>query len=124
MQPMDSCRSRLWRRIRRTGAADNKSPAQPTGRGESNMNQATTILEVEQKDEMFILKPVTDLHDFDEMEIEGAVNELLERMDHSGMTDVFLDLRRTDLLLSQAPRLAVELWKRVRRHGGMAIGLL
>ena len=125
MQPTDSCRSRLWRRIRRTGVADHKSPAQPAGCGELNMNQATTILEIEQKDEMFILKPVTDLHDLDELEIEGAVNELMERMDHSGATDVFLDIHSTDVLHSQAPRLAVELWKQVRSHGGsMAIGLI
>jgi hypothetical protein len=89
------------------------------------MNQATAILEIEQKDEMLILKPMTDLRDLNESEIEGAVNELLERMDHSVVTDVFLDLHRTDVLHSQAPRLAVELWKRVRRHGGgMAIGLI
>ena len=89
------------------------------------MNQATTILEIEQKDEMFILKPVTDLHDLGELELEGAVNELLERVDHSGLTDVFLDIHHTDVLHSQSPRLAVELWKRVRGHGGsMAIGLL
>jgi hypothetical protein len=89
------------------------------------MNQATTILDVEQKDEMLILKPVTDLRDLNELEIEGAVNELLERMDHSVVTDVFLDLHRTDVLHSQAPRLAAELWKGVRSHGGsMAIGLI
>jgi len=89
------------------------------------MNQATAILEIEKKDEILILKPVTDLHDLSELELEGAVYELLDRMDHSVVTDVFLDLRRTDVLHSQAPRLAVELWKRVRRHGGgMAIGLI
>ena len=89
------------------------------------MNQATAILEIQKKGEMLILKPVLGLHDLDEMEIEEAVNELLERMDHSGVTDVFLDLHRTDVLHSQAPRLAVELWDQVRSHGGsMAIGLI
>jgi hypothetical protein len=89
------------------------------------MNQATAILEIEQKDEMLILKPVTDLRNLNELGIEGAVNELLERMDHSVVTDVFLDLHRRDVLHSQAPRLAVELWNQVRRHGGgMAIGLI
>ena len=89
------------------------------------MNQATAILEIELKDEMLILKPVTDLHDLGELELEGAVNELLERMDHSAVMDVFLDLHRTDLVDSHAPQLAVESWKRVRRHGGgMAIGLI
>jgi anti-anti-sigma regulatory factor len=89
------------------------------------MNQATAILEIEQRGDMLILKPEIDLEDLDELEVEDAVNELLERMDHSGMTDVFLDLHGTDVLRSQAPRLAVELWKRVRRHGGgMAIGLI
>jgi hypothetical protein len=88
------------------------------------MNQATTILEIEQRNEVLILKPVTDLHDLGELELEGAVNELLERMDHSMVSDVFLDLHGTDVLHSQSPRLAVELWKRVRGHGGsMAIGL-
>jgi len=89
------------------------------------MNQATTFLEIEQKDEMLILKPVTSLHDFGELELEGAENELLERMDHSEVKDVFLDLHGTDVLHSQSPRLAVELWNRVRSHGGsMAIGLM
>ena len=89
------------------------------------MNQATAFLEIEQNDEMLILKPVTDLHDLGEWELKGAENELLERMDHSGLTDVFLDIHGTDVLHSQAPRLAVELWKQVRRHGGgMAIGLV
>jgi len=88
------------------------------------MNQATAILEIEQKDEMLILKPVIDFHDLGEFELEGAAIELLERMDHSGLTDVFLDLHHTDVLHSQSPRLVVELWKRVRRHGGMAIGLI
>jgi hypothetical protein len=88
------------------------------------MNQATAILEIEQKDEMLILKPVTDLRELDELELEGAVNELLERMGHSGATDVFLNLHGTDVPHSQGPRLAVELWKQVRSHGGsMAIGL-
>ena len=89
------------------------------------MNPTVAILEIEQKGEMLMVKPVTDLRDLNELEIEGAVIELLERMDHSVVTDVFLDLHRTDVLHSQAPRLAVELWKRVRRHGGgMAIGLI
>lgn len=89
------------------------------------MNQATVILEIELKGEMLILKPVIELHDLDELEIEGAVDELLERMDRSGVADVFLDLRGTDVLHSQAPRLAVELWKGVRSHGGsMAICLI
>jgi hypothetical protein len=89
------------------------------------MNQATAILDIEQKDEMLILKPVTDLHDLDDLELEGAANELLERMDHSMVTDVFLDIHDTDVLHSQSPRLAVELWKRVRSHGGsMAIDLI
>ena len=89
------------------------------------MNQATGILEIEQEGEMLILKPVIELRDLDEMEIEEAVDELLERMDHSGVTDVFLDLHRTDVLHSQASQLAVELWEQVRRHGGsMAICLI
>ena len=89
------------------------------------MNQATAILEMEQKGKMLILKPVLELYDLDEAEIEGAADELLQHMDDSGVTDVFLDLHDTDALCSEAPRLAVELWKRVRRHGGsMAIGLI
>jgi hypothetical protein len=88
------------------------------------MSQATAILEIEQKSEMLILKPVIELHDLDEWEMEEAVDELLERMDHSAVTDVFLDLHGTDVPHSQAPRLAVRMWKRVRSHGGsMAIGL-
>jgi anti-anti-sigma regulatory factor len=88
------------------------------------MNQATAILEIEQKGEMLILKPVVEFDDLDELEIEEAVDELLEHMDHSGVTDVFLDLYGTDVSHSQAPRLAVKLWKRVQSHGGsMAIGL-
>ena len=89
------------------------------------MHLATAILEIEQEGEMLILKPLFDLHDFDDSEIDGTVDELLEHMDHSGITDVFLDLHGTDVLHSQAPRLAVELWKRVQSHGGsMAIGLI
>jgi hypothetical protein len=89
------------------------------------MNQAIAILEIEQTGEMLILKPVIELHDLDELEIDGAVGEVVERMDHSGVTDVFLDLHPTDVLHSDAPRLAVELWNRVRNHGGsMAIGLI
>jgi hypothetical protein len=87
------------------------------------MNQATAILEIEQEGELLIVKPVIGLHDLDELALEGAANELLERMDHSGLTDVFLDIHGTDVLHSQAPRLALELWQRVRIHGGsMAIG--
>jgi hypothetical protein len=89
------------------------------------MNQATAILEIEQNGEMLVVRPATDLHDLGELELEGAANELLERMDHSGLVDVFLDIQGTDVLHSQAPRLAVELWKLVRSHGGsMAIGLI
>jgi anti-anti-sigma regulatory factor len=89
------------------------------------MNQATAILEIEDMGELLVLKPVIDLHDLDEFEIEGAVDELLEHMDYSGVTNVFLDLHGTDVLDSQTPRLAVELWKRVQNHGGsMAIGLI
>ena len=89
------------------------------------MNQTIAILEIEQKGEMLIVKPVIETHDLDELEIEGAVDELLERMDQSGVMDVFLDLHPTDVLHSNAPRLAVELWKRVLNHGGgMAIGLI
>ena len=88
------------------------------------MNQATAIFEIEQMGEMLVLEPVIELHALDELEIEEAVDDLLERMDHSGMTDVFLDLRGIDVS-SQTPRLAVELWRRVRSHGGnMAIGLI
>ena len=78
------------------------------------MNQATAILEMEQKGKMLILKPVLELYDLDEAEIEGAADELLQHMDDSGVTDVFLDLHDTDVLCSEAPRLAVELWKRVQ----------
>jgi len=101
-------------------------PAQPTGDGGSATNQTTAILEIEQEGEILILKLVVDdLHDLDEWEIDGAVNELLEQMNHSGITDVFLDLYGTDVVHSQALRLAVELWKRVRSHGGsMGIGLI
>jgi hypothetical protein len=89
------------------------------------MNQATAILEIEQKDDMLILKPVIELHELDESEIDGAADELLQHMDDSGVTDVFLDLQDTDVRHSHAPRLAVELWERVRNHGGsMAIGLI
>jgi len=89
------------------------------------MNLATAILEMEQDGEMLILKPQNELHDLDQMEIEEAVDELLERMDDSGVTDVLLDLDGIDVLRSQAPRLAVELWERVRSHGGsMAICLI
>ena len=88
------------------------------------MNQATGFLEIEQAGELLIVKPVTDLPYLDELALEGAANELLERMDHSGLTDLFLDLHGIGVH-SHAPRLAVELWKRVRRHGGeMAIGLI
>ena len=88
------------------------------------MNQATAIFEIEQMGEILVLEPVIDLRALDELEIEEAVDDLLERMDHSGVTDVFLDLRGIDVS-SQAPRLAVELWRRVRSHGGnMAIGLI
>jgi anti-anti-sigma regulatory factor len=94
-------------------------------RGESAMNQATTILEIGQENEMLVLEPIVELYDLDELELEGAVHELLERMDHSGVMDVFLDLHRTDVLDSQALRLAVELWKQVRSHGGsLAICLI
>ena len=82
------------------------------------MYQATAILEIEQEGDMLILNPGIELHDLDEMEIEEAVDELLERMNHSGMTNVILDLGGIDVLHSQAPRLAVELWKRVRSQGG------
>ena len=89
------------------------------------MNQATAILEIEQIGEILVLKPVVELHDLGELEIEGAVDELMEHMDHSGVTGVFLDLHGTDVPHSQAPRLAVELWKLVRSHGGsIAIGLI
>ena len=33
---------------------------------------ATAILEIEQEGEMLILKPAIELHDLDELEIEGA----------------------------------------------------
>ena len=89
------------------------------------MTQATAILEIEQMGEMLVAKPVIELHDQDEMEIEGAADELLERMDHSGVTDVFLNLHGSDVLHSEAARIAVELWNRVRSHGGsMVIGLV
>jgi hypothetical protein len=89
------------------------------------MNQATTILDIEQQGELLIVKPVLGLHDLDESALEGAAHELLERLDHSGATDVFLDLHGTEVLHSQAPQLAVELWRRVQSHGGsMAIGLI
>jgi 6-pyruvoyl-tetrahydropterin synthase len=82
-------------------------------------------LEIALEGEMLVLNPLVALHDLDELELEGAVNELLERMDHSLVTDVLVDLHRTDVLHSHAPRLAVELWKRVRSHGGsVAIGLI
>ena len=88
------------------------------------MNQATTILDIEQQGELLIVKPVLGLHDLDETALEGAAHDLLERLDHSGATDVFLDLHGTDVLRSQAPQLAVELWEQVRSHGGsMEIGL-
>jgi anti-anti-sigma regulatory factor len=99
-----------------------ESPAEPAGRGGSAMNLTTAILEIKQKGEILVLKPTMDLHALDEFELDGAVHELAERMDESGLTDVFLDLDGTDVLHSQAPQLAVELWKRVRRLGGsMAI---
>ena len=89
------------------------------------MNQATAILEIEQMGEMFMLKPVIELDDLDQGELEEAVDELLERINHSGVTDAFLDLPRTNALHLQPTRLVVELWKRVRNHGGsMATGLV
>ena len=89
------------------------------------MNPATAILGIDQKGQILVVKPVIILHDLDELELEGAANELIERMEHSGLTDVFLDLHGVDVLRSQAPCLAVELWKRVQSHGGgMVIGLI
>ena len=89
------------------------------------MNQAKAILEIEQVGEMLVLGPVIGLHALDGLEMEGAVGDLLERMDHSGVTDVFLDLRGSEVVRSFAPRLAVELWRGVRSQGGsMAIGLI
>ena len=88
------------------------------------MNPATAILEIDQTGQILVVKPVIGVHDLDELELEGVVVELLERMEHSEIADVFLDLHRTDVLHSEASRLAVELWKRVQNHGGsMAIGL-
>ena len=60
------------------------------------MNQATTILDIEQQGELLIVKPVLGLHDLDESALEGTAHELLERLDHSGATEVFLDLHGTD----------------------------
>ena len=85
------------------------------------MYPATGILEIEQQGELLIVKPVSGLYDLDELAMEGAVNDLSERMDHCGLTDVFLDIHGTDVLHSQAPRLAVELWQRVRSHGGSMV---
>ena len=89
------------------------------------MNSATAILEIDQKGQILVVKPVIDVHDLDELELAGAANELLERMDQAEVMDVFLDLYLTDVRHSQVPRLAVELWKQVQSHGGsMAIGLI
>jgi hypothetical protein len=89
------------------------------------MNQATAILEIEQVGQMLILMPVMELHDMDELEMEAAAHELLEQMESSGVTDVFLDLHKINVRRSQASRLAAELWKCVRSQGGsMAIGLI
>jgi anti-anti-sigma regulatory factor len=89
------------------------------------MNLVTAILEIEQKGELLILKPVKELHDLDELEIEEAKYELSERMGHSGVSDVYLDLHGVDVLGSHAPLLAMELLKKVRTNGGsMAIGLI
>jgi hypothetical protein len=89
------------------------------------MSQAMAILEIEQEGTMLILKPATELHDLDDLDRAEAVDGLLEHMDHSGVTDVFLNLHGIDLLHSEAPGLAVDLWKRVRSHGGsLAIGLI
>jgi len=121
---VDPYHSGVRHRNESSHAADHQSPAQPLGDGGSAMNQATAILEIEQKGEMLVVKPVIDLHDLDELESEKAVDELLEHMDHSRVTDVFLDLHGTAVPYSQAPRFAAKLWKRVRSHGGsMAIGL-
>ena len=56
------------------------------------MNLVTAILEIEQEGEMLILKPAIELHDLDELKIEGAAHELLEHIETSGVADVFLDL--------------------------------
>jgi len=89
------------------------------------MNVTTAILEIEQEGEMLILKPATELHDLDELEIEGAAQELLEHIERSGIADVFLDLHKTHFIRSQAARLAIQLWKCVRSQGGsLAIGLI
>jgi virulence-associated protein VagC len=48
------------------------------------MNLTTAILEIVQQGEMLVLKPVGELHDLDELELEGAAHELLERMDIRG----------------------------------------
>jgi anti-anti-sigma regulatory factor len=89
------------------------------------MNVTTAILEIEQEGEMFILKPVMELHDLDELEMDEAAHELLEHMENSGVADVFLDLHNTHFARSQATQLAFEFCKCVRSQGGsLAIGLI
>jgi hypothetical protein len=54
--------------------------------------------------------------------IEEAAAELIELMEHGGAKDIVLDLHAMADAPWQASRLSVELWKRVRDHGGnMAI---
>jgi predicted AAA+ superfamily ATPase len=85
------------------------------------MSLATAILESEREGEVLILKPAADLHDLEEWQIEEAAGELLELMGRTDAKDVVLDLHGTDPF--QAPRLAAELWQRVRgRVGSLAIG--
>ena len=79
---------------------------------------AEGLYEIERRDDTIVVTPFADLRELDFDYIEAAAVKTLARLSGSGAKNLVLDFRNTDYYGSSALGLFVNLWKRVKKHGG------
>ena len=79
---------------------------------------ANGLYEIERSGDTIIVTPFVDLREFDFDHVEAAAEETLQQLSSSGAKNLVLDFRNTDYYGSSALSFFVNLWKRVKKHGG------
>jgi hypothetical protein len=78
----------------------------------------TGVFDVAQEGEVFALRPVADLDDLGDRDVEAAVSDVLELLDRPGVKDVIFDLEGMRPRRSQTLELLARLGRLVRDRGG------
>jgi anti-anti-sigma factor len=84
----------------------------------SHESSAGTVFAREQLDGFLILSPISHVGSLAEDQILRETAAILETINHTGPTNVVVDLARSDYLGTALLGAVVRLWKRVAQRGG------